>query len=108
MQGHQRKHQGQSGGRRERGKCRPDSLLLNKDLMGSCLVGMSPTEQEAKHRCWRFCWKVCNMNSTSCKTTGLVGSSIILTHDFKISNQQLQTMKVDCYSGILEQETGIR
>ena len=30
-----------------RGKCRPESLLLNKEVVGSCLVGMSPTEQEA-------------------------------------------------------------
>ena len=108
MQGHLRKHQGQSGGRRERRKCRPDSSLLNEDVVGNCLVGMSPTEQEAKHRCWRLCLKVCNMNSVCCKTTGLVGSSTVLAHGFKISNHQLQTIKVDSYSGILEQETSIR
>lgn len=108
MQGHRRKHEGQSEGRRERRKCRPDSLLLNKDVVGSCLGGMSPTEQEAKHRCWRLCWKLCNMNSVCCKTTGLVGSSRVSAHDFKIANHQLQTIKVDYYSGILEQKMGIR
>ena len=79
----------------ERGESVDQTLLLNKDVVESCLVGMSPTEQEAKHRCWHLCWKVCNMNSVCCKTTGLVGSSRIMAHDFKIANHQLRTIKVD-------------
>ena len=48
------------------------------------------------------------MISVCCKTTGVVGTSTVLARDFKMSNHQLQTIKVDYYNGILEQKKGIR
>lgn len=79
-------------------KCRPECLLTNKELVGSCQVGTSPTGQEAKCMCWNLCNISLCYKATEMAVHPQFGPMISRCH----------ISKAGYYNGFLEQKRDIR